>query len=451
MAPGVNGDHPDAADAAPSRSGADPPARRYEPDDTWHRVASGELLAGSPLRLFRVTPGGARVLDRVEAGDAMPPNALIDRLLDAGAAHPVLDPAREPTSAAYSLDDVTVVTPRYRTGDGDERVDGASAGDGALEWIVVDDASPAPVDGATVRLDRNRGPAAARNAGRTRVTTPLIAFVDDDVDLPHGSDWLAALLLHFDDPRVGLVAPRVTGDPTSSLDLGDRPARIRSGTRVSYVPAATIVVRADAFDDVGGFDEQLRFGEDVDLVWRLDQAGWRCRYEPGVTVDHRPRPTWSGRIRQQIGYGSAAAPLALRHPGELAPWRGDLPLAVLAVASVAGLPRVGLGALAAQLARVRRRLPTLAVADLFGLAVRADVDAARHLAQAIRRAWWPIALVLSVPSRPVRRALVTSLLASPRTALLDAAYGWGVWSGARRLRTIRPLMPRLHSMSVEPR
>ena len=70
----------------------------------------------------------------------------------------------------------------------------------------------------------------------------------------------------------------------SPLDLGPEPARVRAGTRVSYVPAAAIVCRVDAIREIGGFDEALRFGEDVDLVWRLDAAGWRCRYEPVATV-----------------------------------------------------------------------------------------------------------------------------------------------------------------------
>ena len=75
----------------------------------------------------------------------------------------------------------------------------------------------------------------------------------------------------------------------SPLDLGDEPARIVPGTRVSYVPAAAIVCRTEAIRSISGFDENLRTGEDVDLVWRLIAAGYRCRYEPGSVVNHQPR------------------------------------------------------------------------------------------------------------------------------------------------------------------
>ena len=46
-------------------------------------------MAGSPLRLFRLGPAGATVAERIERGDAVAPSVLIDRLLDAGAIHPV--------------------------------------------------------------------------------------------------------------------------------------------------------------------------------------------------------------------------------------------------------------------------------------------------------------------------------------------------------------------------
>ncbi len=75
------------------------------------------------------------------------------------------------------------------------------------------------------------------------MTTPFVAFVDTDVDVPAG--WLAGLIGHFGDDRVALVAPRVRSTPggnatidafedeRGSLDLGDRPARGAAGPRVS--------------------------------------------------------------------------------------------------------------------------------------------------------------------------------------------------------------------------
>ena len=98
-------------------------------------------------------------------------------------------------------------------------------------------------------------------------------------------------------------------------------ARARPGsrplTRVAYVPTAALVVRRAALG--GGFDETMRYGEDVDLVWRLVEAGHRVRYEPAVQVAHTA-PAVVAR--------AAAPALSLRHerraadpasPGAVAP------------------------------------------------------------------------------------------------------------------------------------
>ena len=73
-------------------------------------------------------------------------------------------------------------------------------------------------------------------------------------------------------------------------------------TRVAYVPTAALLVRRAALGD--GFDESLRNGEDVDLVWRLIEAGWRVRYEPAVQVGTASPPPG----RPCCAAGSATAP-----------------------------------------------------------------------------------------------------------------------------------------------
>ena len=398
-------------------------------DCSWQRFGP-VVLAGSPLRLFRTTAAGAEVLDRVEAGEDVPGSSLVDRLLDAGAVHPVIDPLSPPQRSAA---DVTVVTPQLRT-DASSRC----ATDGRL---TVDDGSTPPLPGAALRLATTRGPAAARNAGRSLIDTELIAFVDADVTVEDG--WLDALLPHFDDPRVGLVAPRVAGEVGSPLDLGAEPARIRAGTRVSYVPGAALVVRATAFDAVGGFDPTLRFGEDVDFVWRLDEAGWRCRYEPAATVWHEPRASFAARLRQHASYGTSAAPLALRHPRALAPWRANGWTALVWAAAATGRVTVAATTAIGSARALERKLPDVPRDASFRVAMRGHLLAGRQLATAVRRAWWPIVALGALVSRRVRWIAAASLLLDVRAAPTDLAYGWGVWSGMRRHRTWAPIVPQL--------
>lgn len=397
---------------------------RYLTDSSWQRFG-GVVLAGSPLRLFRLTPGGISVTSRIETRDDVDESTLTNRLSDAGAIHPLPAAARR-----FTLDDVTVVTPQ---------LGGVALDDGRL---TVDDGSIPPVIGAAIRLDTNGGPAAARNAARPLIDTALVAYLDADVSTPD-STWLAELLWHFDDPRVGLVAPRVLGEMGSPLDLGDEPARIRAGTRVSYVPGAALVARVDALDAIGGFDEQLRFGEDVDLVWRLDDAGWRCRYDPAVSVWHEPRASWRERLRQHAGYGTSAAPLALRHPRALSPVNVNGWTAATWALALLGrwFPAIALAT--GSSAALVRKLPDVPPRSALWLAMRGHLLAGRQFAAAARRVWWPIIVVGSVVSRRCRWWLLLALASNVRAAPTDVAYGWGVWTGMRRTRTWAPLLPRL--------
>jgi mycofactocin glycosyltransferase len=400
---------------------------RYRLDSSWQRFGA-VVLAGSPLRLFRTTAAGADVLDRLEHGHEVDRSVLIDRLLDAGAIHP--RPVDPPSS---TVADVTIVTPQLRT-DATSR----AHDDGR---ITIDDGSIPPLADAIHRLPVTSGPAAARNAARQFVDTELMVFLDADVQVADG--WLEPLLWHFDDSNVGLVAPRVSGEPGSPLDLGDEPARIRAGTRVSYVPGAALVVRVAAFDAIGGFDPTLRFGEDVDFVWRLDEAGWRCRYEPAATVWHEPRESIRARLRQHSGYGTSAAPLAVRHPGALSPTHSNGWTAFVWTAIAGGHPMIGAAAAVGSSLALGRKLPDLPKWASFRLAMTGHLLAARQFASAVRRVWWPIALVGALISRRMRWIALASVVVDVRATPTDVAYGWGVWRGMLRHRTWGPIIPRL--------
>lgn len=432
------------------------------------------LIGGSPLRIMRLTPGGAEVLDAIAAGEPVPDTAagrrLTRRLTDAGMAHP------RPAAARHQPGNVTVVVPHRGPVSGLERTLATVGPIGRV--IVVDDGSLPPVvcDAEVVRHDAPRGPAAARNTGWRRATTELVAFVDSECE-PDAA-WLEPLLAHFGDPEVVAVAPRVAARPVgtlgrlvaayeaghSPLDMGPAEAIVRPRSRVAYVPSAALVVRRDALARVGGFDETMRFGEDVDLVWRLVAGGGRVRYEPAARVAHPTRPTLRALLRQRFDYGTSAAPLARRHGRAAAPLAVSGWSAGAWALAGAGHPFAGAAVAASTTALLAPRLrqldhPWIEALRLAGLG---HLFAGRVVADAVRRPWWPIALTLAAVRPRWRPAVVAAFLLPPvgpldtaMRLLDDAAYGAGVWAGCIRERSARALVPDLASwpgrgQAVEP-
>lgn len=450
-------------------------------DPGTRRSADGRsVLGGAPLRLLRLSDVGAAALDRLLAGSpggrTAAETAVARRLVDAGIAHPR---PSGPVDASLSL----VIPVRDHTDDLRALLDACPVA--GAPTVVVDDGSADPTAvrravgerGVVRRHEVSAGPGVARNSGWRSTDSELVVFLDADV-LPEPA-WLDPLLAHFEDPDVGMVAPRVRSRDLqgtlleryererSPLDLGPDEARVVPRGRVSYVPTAAVVCRRAMLEQLGGFDDAMRIGEDVDLVWRAIEAGWTVRYEPASVVTHRPRRSWSALLRQRVTYGSAAAPLDQRHPGQVAPvecnaWSlGSWALAALGgrlglVASAA----MAIGSSAALVPRLDGRLdhPTRSA---FALAGGGTLRAGLWLARATWRAWLPFAVVGSLFSRRVRRATALAAVApaladhhsrrpdiDPVTwtvlhAADDAAYCTGVWRGVLQRRSARCLAPRL--------
>lgn len=463
-----------AKPAAPAPTALPRPTRLVADPSLRLRSGGRLLIGGSPTRFIKISQRGAALvsswLDGAPVKTSPAVTKLVRRLIAARMVHPV-------RSDEWAGGEITVVIPVKDDQDG---LLATLAELGTLPVIVVDDGSVVPIDVPPresggpfqlIRRDMPGGPGVARETGRSEVSTPLTAFVDAGVELDVGA--LDELSRWFADPDIVAVGPRVTVTPRddrltdyevahSPLDLGTQPANVGPGGPVSYLPTACLVTRTATVDAVGGFDPGLRYGEDVDLVWRLLDCG-DVRYDPSIVVRHPARATIGAFARQRRDYASAAAPLAARYGTDVAPIRmSGWSLAIWGLI-VAGHPLLGLGVGAGTAVALEKKLKPLlpdAGVEAVLFTARGHWYAGRALGDAAVRSYWPLTMaafglglrrsVLTLmalawlPRLVGRRGPVARRMASLALSVLDdGAYGAGVWRGAWRERSGRALAPDL--------
>jgi len=427
------------------------------------RLEGTTLLGGEPFAIVRLSDEAARRVREWRDGAAVGDGGALARAL-------VMANLAQPRPPVEALPQVTAVIPVR-----DRSLTRLLIALDVAEVIVVDDASAdgesirteAEAAGARyIRRERQGGAAAARNEGLAAASHDLVACVDSDCVPREG--WLEAVLPHFADPEVSAVAPRIVAleegaaarprerrggeggrgegergragvaaairryeAARSPLDRGPAAARVIPYGRVPFVPGAAIVVRRST-----RFDEALRGGEDVELVWRVPYV----RYEPAGEVAHDHRTDLRAWLSRRVYYGRTAAGIAKRHPGKARPLNVS-PWTTAAWAAVAWRrPALALGITATATALLARELeddvpdPTRTA---IGLAALGTLRSGRVVADALTRQWWPLAL--AVPQ--LRLPLAAAALSDPLRLPDAVTYGLGVWLGCLQQRTLDPLLP----------
>jgi GT2 family glycosyltransferase len=148
-----------------------------------------------------------------------------------------------------------------------------------------------PAGVRALALPDNVGIPAGRNAGIPHVSGDLVFFLDDDAQLASRSS-LASLAARFaDDPRLGLVQPRVD-DPSGRPAPGRWVPRPRAGDHSRPGPATSlwegaVLVRRSVLEQTGGWPAPFFYAhEGIDLCWRTWDTGHVCWYAGDVAVLH---------------------------------------------------------------------------------------------------------------------------------------------------------------------
>lgn len=235
---------------------------------------------------------------------------------------------RVAASPASGTPAISVVIPTYRRPQHLRELLAALA-DSAMssarfEVIVVDDAGGVPLEPVVddfrdtlqltlLRQPRNTGPAGARNAGARRARGEILAFVDDDCR--PDPDWLPALegaLAADGGARLcgGHVVNALEANPFSAtsqfvLDLVYEQVN-REPRRAEFLTTNNLVVSADAFRALGGFDARFRTAEDREFCDRWRASGRELRYVPAAVVHHAHDLGFWSFCRQHFAYGRGA-------------------------------------------------------------------------------------------------------------------------------------------------
>ncbi len=160
-------------------------------------------------------------------------------------------------------------------------------------------------------LDRNYGFAEGYNRALSQIEADCYVLLNSDVEVEEG--WLDPLVAMLEaDERIAALAPKIlayerrsdfeyAGAAGGFLDCFGYPfcrgrildtiekdrGQYDTAREVFWASGACMVVRADLFHKLGGFDgDFFAHMEEIDLCWRMQLAGYRVMVEPRSRVFH---------------------------------------------------------------------------------------------------------------------------------------------------------------------
>ena len=184
----------------------------------------------------------------------------------------------------------------------------------AYEVVIVEDGSTVPCAAVVDRyrdlmsihyeVVPNGGPSRARNIGVRHATGDWVIILDSDVVLPPDYLYNVSQAIAADqcdawggpdaapslqDGSFGMWQRAINYAMTSPLTTGGIRGGSKRLTKRFYPRTFNLGCRKDLFESLGGFDETMRYGEDIDFSMRLYEAGSRVALLPEAVLYHKRR------------------------------------------------------------------------------------------------------------------------------------------------------------------
>ncbi len=206
-----------------------------------------------------------------------------------------------------------------------------------FEVIVVEDGSTIPSKDHIERFDsllaikyiqqENQGPGLARNSGAALAKGDYLIFLDSDTITP--TDWLRSIDNYLLINEVDMFGGRdealsnftefqqaINYSMTSLFTTGGIRGSKRKGLDKFFPRSFNMGIKTDVFNSVGGFSS-LRYGEDIDLSYRIVESGHTTAFIDAAFVYHKRRNTRKSFFFQVFYSGAARINLTLRYPKTL--------------------------------------------------------------------------------------------------------------------------------------
>ena len=164
-----------------------------------------------------------------------------------------------------------------------------------------------------------------RNKGVVTAKGKIIIFIDSDC-VPE-NDWLNEIIYPIIHEKEDIVAGKVLFSHVNSnhsLAMQKHEAK----KYLDEAPTMNLALRASVFKKVGLFDTNFSCGEDVDLLWRAGNMGYKIRSNNNAIIYHDQGDT-RNEIRRMYVYGRARTKLYRKNTYRLKYFMGNELLTIL--------------------------------------------------------------------------------------------------------------------------
>ncbi len=217
--------------------------------------------------------------------------------------------------------------------------------------LVANGGRPPSIPDGIVVLDNEKplGVATNINKGFAATSAPFFITANPDTEVMPGA---VEIMRRFaeEHPRAGIIGPQLRypdgtwqpsrrSFPTVSGTLVRRtPLRLiykpqerqrdhylfdeqpKQPTQADWILAAILLLRREAMDELGGYDEGFRlYGDEIDLAYRARSAGWECWYVPEAIVIHHHQAVTDHRFltRRTLWHWRSILRYVRKHPETL--------------------------------------------------------------------------------------------------------------------------------------